>query len=59
MEVLMGTFIVSDKDAIDVKHIVAVYTDEDGQHTVMTDCGWRIGVTDEMFSRIMAAVFRG
>lgn len=55
----MGTFIVSDKDAIDVKHIVAVYTDEDGQHTVMTDCGWRIGVTDEMFSRIMAAVFRG
>ena len=54
----MGTFIVSDKDAIDVTHIVAVDTDEDGLHTVMTDCGWRIGVTDEMFRKIMTAIYR-
>ena len=54
----MGTFIVNDKDAIDVRHIVAVDTDEDGLHTVMTDCGWRIGVTDEMFMKIMAAIYR-
>ena len=58
MEAQMGTFIVNDKDAIDVRHIVAVDTDEDGLHTVMTDCGWRIGVTDEMFKKIMAAIYR-
>ena len=54
----MGTFISNEKDAIDIRHIVAVDTDEDGHHIVLTDCGWRIGVTDEMFRKIMTAIYR-
>ena len=54
----MGTFISNEKDAIDIRHIVAGDTDEDGHHTVLTDCGWRIGVTDEMFRKIMTAIYR-
>ena len=54
----MGTFISNEKDAIDIRHIVAVATGEDGHHTVLTDCGWRIGVTDEMFRKIMTTIYR-
>ncbi len=56
MEEKAEMFIVSENDAVDLSHVAAIDTDEYGMHTIYLDTGFRIGVTEALFVKIMEAI---
>lgn len=53
---MSNQYVVSDGDAVNLQHLVAMCTDEYDTHIVLFDNGTRMGVTDELFKKIMAAI---
>lgn len=49
-------FIVSDSDTLNLTHLVALSTDEYGYHVVLFDTGDRMGISDDMYKKIMASI---
>lgn len=50
---MQNQFIISDENAINIAHLVAVGSDDYGNYAVLTDTGDRIGITNDMYKRIM------
>nr|AMP57763.1 hypothetical protein [uncultured bacterium] len=53
---MSNQYVVSDGDAVNLQYLVAMCTDEYDTHIVLFDNGTRMGVTDELFKKIMAAI---
>ena len=53
---MQNQFIISDENAISIAHLVAVGSDDYGNYAVLTDTGDRIGITNDMYKRIMAVL---
>lgn len=50
-------FVTGDGCAIELSHIVAVDTDEDGRRIAFLDTGLWLEIPEEMFRRIMALIW--
>ncbi len=53
----MKRFIVSGQDAVDLGHVVAIDTCEGDIHSILLDNGYRIGITEDLYRKIMAAIY--
>lgn len=53
---MQNQFIISGEDAINIAHLIAVGSDDYGHYAVITDAGDRLGITYDMYKRIMAVL---